>query len=148
MLKTKRQTQGCPSEVDDEMNEVSTPDSEDSAEIKPIPVNLISGSLGVGKTTTINYLLEHRPEGEKWAVLVNEYGMVGLDAALMDCPDAADQSDSIQVREVAGGCICCSAGLMFEVSLALLLKEEPDRLLIEPTGLAAVSGILVKPRWP
>ena len=60
----------------------------------------------------------------------------------MDAAGDEDSEESIQVREVAGGCICCSAGLMFEVSLAILLKEKPDRLLIEPTGLAAVSGIL------
>ena len=115
---------------------------EDTTVSEPIPVNLIAGTLGVGKTTTINYLLENRPVGEKWAVLVNEYGLVGLDAALMDAAGDEGSEDSIQVREVAGGCICCSAGLMFEVSLAILLKEKPDRLLIEPTGLAAVSGIL------
>ena len=48
---------------------------------KRIPVNIIAGPLGVGKTTTINHLLELRPENERWAVLVNEYGLVGLDAA-------------------------------------------------------------------
>ena len=48
----------------------------------------------------------------------------------------------IEIREVAGGCICCSAGFMFRVSLVTLLQKRPDRLLIEPTGLAALSGIL------
>ena len=104
-----------------------------------IPVNLISGPLGVGKTTAIRYLLENRPEGEFWAVLVNEYGLVGLDAALLT--DAATP-DGIDIREVTGGCICCSAGFLFEISLAMLLDRGPDRLLIEPTGLAALSGIL------
>ena len=108
----------------------------------PIPVNLISGALGVGKTTTINHLLRHRPEGEKLAVLVNEYGLVGLDAALMTEDAKAGQPAGVTIREVAGGCICCSAGFMFEVSLVLLLQRRPDRLLIEPTGLAALSGIL------
>ena len=59
----------------------------------------------------------------------------------MDAASDEDSEDNIQVREVAGG-YRCSAGLMFEVSLAILLKEKPDRLLIEPTGLGAVSGIL------
>jgi G3E family GTPase len=107
-----------------------------------IPVNLISGPLGVGKTTTINHLLAHRPEGERWAVLVNEYGLVGLDAALMESAVDPGQPGGVEIREVAGGCICCSAGFMFEVSLVLLLQRRPDRLLIEPTGLAALSGIL------
>jgi len=109
---------------------------------KRIPVNLIAGPLGVGKTTTINHLLEHRPAGERWAVLVNEYGLVGLDAALMESSDELGGRSGVEVREVAGGCICCSAGFMFEMSLVLLLQRRPDRLLIEPTGLAALSGIL------
>lgn len=106
----------------------------------PVPVNIVGGSLGVGKTTTINHLLTQRPAGERWAVLVNEYGLVGIDAALM-APEPG-QPDGIEIREVAGGCICCSAGLMFEVALVRLLRRQPDRLLIEPTGLAALSGIL------
>ncbi|MEM7587951.1 MAG: GTP-binding protein [Acidobacteriota bacterium] len=107
--------------------------------MKRVPVNLISGPLGVGKTTAIHHLLENRPEGERWAVLVNEFGLVGLDAALL--ADAA-RPKSLDIREVAGGCICCSAGFLFEISLAMLLQKDPDRLLIEPTGLAALSGIL------
>ncbi|MEM6455618.1 MAG: GTP-binding protein [Acidobacteriota bacterium] len=107
--------------------------------MKRIPVNLISGPLGVGKTTAIRHLLDNRPAGERWAVLVNEFGMVGLDAALL--ADVAEPK-GIDVREVAGGCICCSASFLFEISLAMLLAKAPDRLLIEPTGLAALSGIL------
>lgn len=108
----------------------------------PIPVNLIAGPLGVGKTTTINHLLAQRPAGERWAVLVNEYGLVGMDAALMEQPLVPGQPQGVEIREVAGGCICCSAGVVFEMSLVLLLRRRPDRLLIEPTGLAALSGIL------
>lgn len=52
----------------------------------PIPVNIVSGPLGVGKTTTVRHLLSLRPKGERWALLVNEYGLVGLDAALMEQP--------------------------------------------------------------
>ena len=106
---------------------------------KPIPVNIISGPLGVGKTTAINHLLAQRPDDEQWGVLINEYGMVGLDAALLN---DATHPDRVYVREVAGGCICCSASFMFDVSLVLLLQRRPDRLLIEPTGLATLSGIL------
>ncbi|MEO1369646.1 MAG: GTP-binding protein, partial [Acidobacteriota bacterium] len=109
---------------------------------KKIPVNLVAGPLGVGKTTTINHLLAGRPDGEEWAVLVNEYGLVGLDAALIEPTGEPDRRPGVEIREVTGGCICCSAGFMFEVSLVLLLQRRPDRLLIEPTGLAAVSGIL------
>ena len=109
---------------------------------KRIPVNIIGGSLGVGKTTTINHLLTQRPSHEKWAILVNEYGLVGLDAALMHRKSDSTEKNGVEIKEVAGGCICCSAGFMFKVSLVLLLQRRPDRLLIEPTGLAALSGIL------
>ena len=109
---------------------------------KRIPVNIVAGPLGVGKTTTINHLLSLRPENERWAVLVNEYGLVGLDAALMKGPTSSKHAPGVEIKELAGGCICCSAGFMFEVSLGLLLQRRPARLLIEPTGLAALSGIL------
>lgn len=109
---------------------------------KRVAINLIAGPLGVGKTTTINHLLAQRPTNERWAVLVNEYGLVGLDAALMEQASEPGFPKGIDIREVAGGCICCSAGFMFEMSLVLLLQKKPDRLIIEPTGLAALSGIL------
>lgn len=105
----------------------------------PVPVNIVSGPLGVGKTTAINHLLAQRPPGERWAVLVNEYGLVGLDGALLASHQPAVQS---LIKEVAGGCICCSAGPVFEVSVIQMLRRRPDRLIIEPTGLAALSGIL------
>lgn len=114
----------------------------------PIPVNVIAGPLGVGKTTMINALLAQRPPGERWAVLVNEYGLVGLDAAFMENEEPANTPAGVEIREVAGGCICCTAGVMFEMSLVLLLRRRPDRLLIEPTGLAALSGILDKLNLP
>ncbi|MEM9074208.1 MAG: GTP-binding protein [Myxococcota bacterium] len=105
---------------------------------QPTAVNLIAGPLGVGKTTTINHLLKQRPEHETWAVLVNEYGLVGLDAALM----SDEGSPGVHIREVAGGCICCTAAVMLEASLVQLLRRRPHRLLIEPTGLATTSGIV------
>lgn len=90
----------------------------------------------------INHLLTHRPNNERWAVLVNEYGLVGVDGALLESGSGTRAPAGIDLREVAGGCICCSAGFMFEVSLRILLQRRPSRLLIEPTGLAALSGIL------
>ena len=106
-----------------------------------IPINIVAGPLGVGKTTLINSLLDQREPGERWAVLVNEYGLVGLDAALMASGDKGQKAE-LDIKEVAGGCICCSAGFIFEVSLVQILQRRPDRLIIEPTGLAALSGIL------
>ncbi len=103
---------------------------------QPIPTNLIMGFLGVGKTTAILDLLKAKPEGEVWAVLVNEFGEVGIDGALLDTAGAF-------VREVPGGCMCCVAGLPMQIALNQLIhKAQPDRLIIEPTGLGHPSQIL------
>ena len=110
-----------------------------SSQKSPIPVNIIGGPLGSGKTTTINHILTQKPPEEYWAILINEYGLIGIDGALVE--NTATQK-CLEIKEVAGGCICCSAGFMFEVSLVRLLQRRPDRLLIEPTGLAALSGII------
>ena len=64
-----------------------------------IPVNLITGFLGVGKTTAVLDLLARKAAGSRWAVLVNEYGEVGIDGALI----AGDAPDGVTVREVGGG---------------------------------------------
>ncbi|MFZ4831674.1 CobW family GTP-binding protein [Rouxiella sp. Mn2063] len=98
--------------------------------------NLITGFLGSGKTTTILHLLAQKPEHEKWAVLVNEFGEVGIDGALMA------ESGAV-LKEIPGGCMCCVNGLPMQVGLNMLLQQaKPDRLLIEPTGLGHPKQIL------
>lgn len=104
--------------------------------VRPIPTNLILGFLGVGKTTAIIDLLRQKPEGEVWAVLVNEFGEVGIDGAILETKGAV-------VREIPGGCMCCVAGLPMQIGLnQLIARARPDRLLIEPTGLGHPSQIL------
>lgn len=99
--------------------------------LKNIPTHLIAGPLGAGKTSLIRHLLAQRPATERWAVLINEFGLIGLDAALLTTDD-----DGIAMGEVAGGCLCCVNGVPFQVGLSRLLrKAKPDRLLIEPSGL-------------
>ncbi|QBF81828.1 GTP-binding protein [Shewanella maritima] len=135
---------------------------------KTIKTNVITGFLGVGKTTLIQQLLANRPEGETWAVLVNEFGQVGIDAELLACKKTgsshiinsqngsaqtgssqtkAQQANTNQgqvaIKQVPGGCLCCAAGLPAQVAINQLIQQaKPDRILIEPTGLGHPKEIL------
>jgi G3E family GTPase len=109
---------------------------ESAAEMKLIPTNIITGFLGVGKTTAITYLLKCKPADEVWSVLVNEFGEIGIDGALLKDTNA-------HIREVPGGCICCVAGLPMKIALNMLIaKTKPDRIIIEPTGLGHPEEII------
>jgi G3E family GTPase len=106
--------------------------------LQNIPTHVIAGPLGAGKTSLIKHLLAQRPANERWAVLINEFGQIGLDAALLTQDD-----DGIALGEVAGGCLCCVNGAPFQVGLARLLrKAKPDRLFIEPSGLGHPAQLL------
>ncbi|MFV3290664.1 CobW family GTP-binding protein [Pseudomonas sp. NY11955] len=108
--------------------------------LQNIPTHVIAGPLGAGKTTLIRHLLAQRPANERWAVLVNEFGLVGLDAALL-----SRDEDGIAIGEVAGGCLCCVNGMPFQVGLGRLLrKSRPDRLFIEPSGLGHPLQLLAQ----
>ncbi|MFA0438479.1 cobalamin biosynthesis protein P47K [Vibrio sp. 10N.286.49.C2] len=115
--------------------------SSNTQSIINIPTNIITGFLGVGKTSAILKLLENKPKGERWAVLVNEFGEIGVDGSLLQGQQTADQQ--VFIREVPGGCMCCAAGLPMQIALNQLLSEaRPDRLLIEPTGLGHPKEVL------
>ena len=108
--------------------------------LQNIPTHVIAGPLGAGKTTLIRHLLAQRPASERWAVLINEFGLVGLDAALL-----SRDEDGIAIGEVAGGCLCCVNGMPFQVGLGRLLrKSRPDRLFIEPSGLGHPLQLLAQ----
>lgn len=101
-----------------------------------IRVNIITGFLGVGKTTCIQSLLQRKPSDETWAVLVNEYGQQGIDGALL-------QTSDIIVKQIAGGCACCAALMPFQIALNQLIRQErPHRIFIEPSGLGHVDKII------
>ncbi len=110
-----------------------------------VPTHIITGFLGAGKTTLLKHLLAQKPAGETWAVLVNEFGQIGLDGALLDA-DA-----DIAIHEVVGGCLCCTSQLPMQVGLSrLLTKTKPTRLFIEPTGLGHPLQLieqLSEPHW-
>lgn len=110
-----------------------------------VPTHVITGFLGAGKTTLLKHLLAQKPAGETWAVLVNEFGQIGLDGALLEA-DA-----DIAIHEVVGGCLCCTSQLPMQVGLSrLLTKTKPTRLFIEPTGLGHPLQLieqLSEPHW-
>ncbi|HEY7773976.1 MAG TPA: GTP-binding protein [Marinagarivorans sp.] len=111
------------------------------APIRAVPTNIITGFLGVGKTTAIVKLLKNKPANERWAVLVNEFGEVGVDGGIYE--GQFSQQQGVFIREVPGGCMCCTAGLPMQIALnQLLQRARPDRLLIEPTGLGHPKEVL------
>ncbi len=98
-------------------------------------VNIICGFLGVGKTTLLKDLLAKSSEGT--AVLINEFGDIGLDGLLVN------QGQNISVAELPSGCVCCSLRRdLVEAIKEIREKIAPQRLIIEPSGIAAPSGIL------
>ena len=116
---------------------------------RAIPTFVITGFLGVGKTTAIQSLLCDKPQGERWAILVNEFGEIGVDGGLLTT--GADDTNEVFIREVPGGCMCCAAGIPMRVALnQLISKAKPDRLMIEPTGLGhprEVIKALLQPEY-
>ena len=106
--------------------------------IENVPTTLITGFLGAGKTTAIRQWLAQKPSHERWAVLVNEFGELGIDGAAI-----TRDEDGIAVAEVSGGCICCSAAVSLRTAVTKLLRDaRADRLLIEPTGLGHAAYII------
>lgn len=112
---------------------------------KTVPTHIISGFLGAGKTTLLQHLLTQKPEQEVWAILMNEFGQIGVDQQLIT------QQSGYAVKELLGGCLCCSSQLPMQIALARLLSEsKPDRLFIEPTGLGHPAQLLeqlTEPHW-
>jgi G3E family GTPase len=107
--------------------------------VSHIPTNIITGALGAGKTTLIQSLLKKKPEQERWAVLVNEFGEIGIDGSIV----SGQSSDGVFVKEVPGGCMCCTSGLPMQIALNILIaRAKPQRLLIEPTGLGHPKEVL------
>lgn len=107
------------------------------APLTAIPVHLITGFLGAGKSTVIQGMLAQKPAAERWAILVNEFGQVGIDQALFD------ERDDVVVKGLPGGCLCCQLAFVLQATLVNLLhRHRPDRLIIEPSGLGHPAGVL------
>ena len=117
-----------------------------------IPCTLVTGFLGAGKTTVINQLLATKPNDERWALLINEFGRIGIDGVLLASSQDNDlEQKNIAIREVSGGCICCTSQLPLQIAISRLLSDHhPQRLLIEPTGLAHPRELILQlsaPHW-
>ena len=93
----------------------------ESPRIEAVPTNLITGFLGVGKTSAVLNLLAQKPSDERWAVLINEFGEIGIDGSLVD--GQTTTQEGVFISEVPGGCMCCTAGLPMQVALNVLLRE-------------------------
>ncbi|MCE5331729.1 MAG: hypothetical protein LLF95_06280 [Bacteroidales bacterium] len=106
--------------------------------MKKIPVNIISGFLGSGKTTAIVQLLHEQISNEKWAVIINEFGKISIDSLII-C-NSLPTFDSI--FNISGGCICCSSKEYFTESLNQIVNTlDFDRIIIEPSGLGGIDMV-------
>lgn len=103
---------------------------------KKLMVHLVTGFLGAGKTTLISRWMAEKPANERWAILVNEFGQIGID-------QTAWAGDDVFIQEVAGGCICCLQNMPLQLALGKITSRgDIDRLIIEPTGLGHPTQII------
>ncbi|PIE11303.1 MAG: cobalamin biosynthesis protein CobW [Rhodobacterales bacterium] len=117
-------------------------------DLSKLPVTVITGFLGSGKTTLIRELMQN-PGGKRLAVVVNEFGDVGVDGeilkscAIPDCP-------AENIMELANGCICCTVADDFipTIEALMALDPKPDHILIETSGLALPKPLLKAFDWP
>jgi len=118
------------------------------SDLSKTPVTIITGFLGSGKTTLISHLIRNAG-GRRLAVVVNEFGTIGVDGeilktcAIPDCP-------AENIVELSNGCICCTVADDFIPTVEALLKldPKPDHILIETSGLALPKPLLKAFDWP
>ncbi len=117
-------------------------------DLSKIPVTVITGFLGSGKTTLIRHLMTHN-EGKRLAVLVNEFGTVGVDGEILkSCADEDCPAENIM--ELANGCICCTVADDFipTIEALMAMPTRPDHILVETSGLALPKPLLKAFDWP
>ncbi|XHU96719.1 MAG: cobalamin biosynthesis protein CobW [cyanobacterium endosymbiont of Rhopalodia gibba] len=116
-----------------------------------IPVTVITGFLGAGKTTLVRHLLQHNQQ-RRIAVLVNEFGEVGIDGELLrDCQICdEDENSNTNIIELTNGCLCCTVQEEFFPTMQKLLerREEIDFVLVETSGLALPKPLIKAFQWP
>jgi cobalamin biosynthesis protein CobW len=113
-----------------------------------VPVTIVTGFLGSGKTTLISHILRNAG-GRRLALIINEFGDVGVDGDILktcgveSCPE-------YNIIELANGCICCTVADDFAPAVSALLKREPrpDHIIIETSGLALPKPLVKAFEWP
>ena len=112
-----------------------------------IPATVVTGFLGAGKTSLIRNLLRD-PGGRRIAVIVNEFGEVGVDGGLLE--DCGDPDCAGDVVELANGCICCTVADEFLPTMEALLARAPapDHIVVETSGLALPKPLVRAFSWP
>ncbi|PCI31212.1 MAG: cobalamin biosynthesis protein CobW [Flavobacteriaceae bacterium] len=114
--------------------------------MKKIPITIITGFLGVGKTTLVHNMIKNA-NGKRIAVLVNEFGEVGIDGDIIKSGCGDDECNLI---ELANGCICCTVQEEFLPAMLDLIerKEDIDHIVIETSGLAMPKPLVRAVNWP
>jgi cobalamin biosynthesis protein CobW len=119
-----------------------------SASLQRVPCTIVTGFLGSGKTTLIRHVLANA-NGRRLAVIVNEFGDVGIDGEILKaCGDVACPEENIV--ELANGCLCCTVADEFVPALDQILAREPqvEHIVIETSGLALPKPLVQAFHWP
>src|SRR5271155_3774470 len=118
-----------------------------NGQLARIPCTIVTGFLGAGKTTLIRHVLGNA-QGRRLAVIVNEFGDVGIDGEILKgCGDAACPEENI--IELANGCLCCTVADEFVPALdAILAKGGIEHIVIETSGLALPKPLVQAFHWP
>src|SRR6267378_610821 len=116
--------------------------------MRRIPATIVTGFLGAGKTSLVRHLIS-TAAGHRLAIIVNEFGELGIDRELLlGCGDAACQDDDIV--ELANGCLCCTVADDFLPTLTRLIDRAapPGHIVIETSGLALPKPLVQAFAWP
>jgi cobalamin biosynthesis protein CobW len=119
-----------------------------TAALARVPCTIVTGFLGAGKTTLIRHVLANA-RGRRLAVIVNEFGDVGIDGEILKgCGDDACPEENIV--ELANGCLCCTVADEFVPALDLILNRQPavEHIVIETSGLALPKPLVQAFHWP
>ncbi len=116
--------------------------------IRKVPATVITGFLGAGKTTLVRHLLENN-QGRRIALIVNEFGDVGVDGELLASCGVAGCAEE-DIVELANGCLCCTVADEFLPTMQALLDRPnpPEHILIETSGLALPKPLVKAFHWP